>query len=519
MPLVPSQQQAVNKIVEFIKTGEKRIVLKGSAGTGKTFLTNELIKILKTECYKWGAVYVTAPTHKALAVLKTKITHRPYIEFNTIHSALQMRRTVDKHGTVTFAPPPISKNKNFAPFKNASFVIIDESSMIGKEFLGFDTILHNGSVEHTKGYLENFPNIPFIFIGDDKQLNPVKEIDSPVFTKEYPTVELTEIIRQGEGNPIITLSRDLSLIHSNVPQIVDAVRIIKTPKKSTIVVTDTNVIQQEIPFELDDNIENQDVDDYSNLEDEVEYDEISEPVSNGFIYSTDRGLIIQRLAEVNGTDELKYLAWTNEEVDSMNQAVRKFLYGAHPQRIELGETILFNAPYSDYYTNQELKVETLNVMEKTFIVPTEHTRFDSSSGSMVVVDDFVRENGKITMNTDGSPKKSYDSVNLLVYIINDSVVVLHEKSDFEFTKLKTKILYKCRSMEIPWLAKYFFEEQVANVTYNHAITIHKSQGSTYRKSIINVKNAMINRNIAERNRLLYTAITRSSELTILYNVW
>ena len=35
---------------------------------------------------------------------------------------------------------------------------------------------------------------------------------SPVFDRDFFTVELTEIIRQGEGSPIITLSRDLDLL-------------------------------------------------------------------------------------------------------------------------------------------------------------------------------------------------------------------------------------------------------------------------------------------------------------------
>ena len=46
---------------------------------------------------------------------------------------------------------------------------------------------------------------------DGKQLPPVGFDYSPVFDRDFFTVELTEIIRQGEGSPIITLSRDLDL--------------------------------------------------------------------------------------------------------------------------------------------------------------------------------------------------------------------------------------------------------------------------------------------------------------------
>ena len=44
------------------------------------------------------------------------------------------------------------------------------------------------------------------------------------------------------------------------------------------------------------------------------------------------------------------------------------------------------------------------------------------------------------------------------------------------------------------------------------------QGSTFEKTIINIKNINFNQDASEKERLLYTAITRASELLILYNV-
>jgi hypothetical protein len=76
--------------------------------------------------------------------------------------------------------------------------------MLNSDFIG-------GNPTRTpQPYLADYP-FPIIFIGDNKQLNPVGEQVSPVFVQGYPKVELTEIIRQGEGNPIIELSRDLDI--------------------------------------------------------------------------------------------------------------------------------------------------------------------------------------------------------------------------------------------------------------------------------------------------------------------
>ena len=46
----------------------------------------------------------------------------------------------------------------------------------------------------------------------------------------------------------------------------------------------------------------------------------------------------------------------------------------------------------------------------------------------------------------------------------------------------------------------------------------RMQGSTYKQAIINIKNIEMNPNKKEKKRLLYTAVTRASDLVILYNV-
>src|SRR5690606_31384906 len=127
-------------------------------------------------------------------------------------------------------------------------------------------------------------NFPIIFIGDSEQLNPIGEEFSPIFNMNYPNVKLEEIIRQGIGNPIIDLSRNLDWIKKREPNIVDG--------------------------------------------------------GYGYVYQNDRTKIINNLAAVNGTDDLKYLAYHRNEAASMNRRVREVLYGANPDKVELGETLI-----------------------------------------------------------------------------------------------------------------------------------------------------------------------------------
>lgn len=468
MGLTAHQQLKMADLIQLILTGHKRIVLKGSAGVGKTYMTNEIIKVLKTTLYQYGAVYVTAPTHKALDVLRTKIEAKDYIHFQTIHSALSLKAIRDfKTGKQTF----IQKiNPRFPPFRAAQVVILDECSMIGWEL---------------QKYIDGFPDLLFVYIGDHKQLNPIGEIDSAPFLGQpidwewikdkdgnditgkpiewvpYPSIELTEIIRQGAGNPIIELSRNLNQI---------------TSKK--------------------DNLIN----------------------SLGYVFDNNRSYIVDKLAEVNGTDDLKYIAWSNNDTNLINADVRKKIYGL-PRKIELGESIVLNAPHRRYKNNEEIKIKTLEIDTRVFGIP--------SGDSMYNSDDIL------------VPKRSnipIETISLKVYSINHTnaiddleeeeddkkdkggVVILHEDNHEQMTNIIKNLKGKVALGEIQWPDYYKFIEQFADYTYNHAITCHKSQGSTFQTTIMNVGNMLFNKNKPELEKLLYTGVTRAAKTLVLYNV-
>ncbi len=422
------QEEKLGELLYLIlNQGKKRVVLQGSAGVGKTYLVQELLRRLRNQGAR-GLFYVTAPTNKALAVLKKKVMEETFIVFKTVHSALSLTRQINfETGEETFVPG----RTNILPFEGAGLCIVDEASMLSKELLK---------------YLDEHPGMPTIFIGDAKQLPPVKESISPIFAKDYPIVELTEIIRQGEGNPIIDLSRNLSWVKGN---------------NECIVASETE--------------ENKYI---------------------GFTYSSDKQKVIDALAAVNGTDDIKYLAWHNADVDKMNRLVRTKIYG-EPAKIELGEVLVLSKPYLDRYTNEEIEVKKLEIKEERMIYPTAATQF---------------RKGLIS-----SGPGTYEQVNLKVYVVNGYIRVIHEDSETEYRKLSSELKSDCKSKRKSWPAYYWFIEQLAHVTYNHAITVHKSQGSTYKKAIINVKDINQNFKSDERTKLFYTAVTRASDLVILYN--
>lgn len=445
-------------------------MIKGSAGVGKTYMVNELIKELmkKYGIFSSSQIYCSASTNKAVGVLKSKVTED--VTFITAHAALKMKRKIHKDGKKTFEP---SFHEKYPPLQGVKLFIIDEASMIPVHLLAF-----------IEQYATRFSCV-VIYIGDNKQLNPVGETDSPVFLgrpvivdkdkydvvpdkfdylrkftdfdvvfNKYPEVELTEIVRQKGGNPIIDLSRDLKSIKNKVDNRNDV---------------------------------------------------------GGYIYTQDREKIIESLAAVNGTDALKYLAWSNKDVDLMNTEVRKRIYGT-PAKIELGETIVFDEPYGDYYTNQEVKVEKLLKRRTNFSYLEQTVYGGADIYGEIELDYYSINPTEQKLYKEGSWDESGETK------IVDNIIVIHEDSEKELqAKIKELNAIAGRGL-IPWVEYFAFIEQFAQIKYNHALTVHKSQGSTFEKTIINIKNINFNQDASEKERLLYTAITRASELLILYNV-
>ena len=441
--LTPHQQKAKDAVLEYLKTSNV-VLLKGSAGVGKTWLLVDLAKTLS----QIGSVVCSAPTNNAVGVIEEKmIDLAGNITFSTLHSALKTKKKIDrKTGAVSFKPnfPP-----KYPPLKGVKYLIVDETSMVNKEL--FDYTISFADAQGTK----------IIFSGDIKQLPPIGEHLSQTFVTEIPTVELTEIVRQKEGNPIIDLSYNLSLIPGKVPNV-------------------TNEVY-------------------------------------GYTYSNDRERIINNLASVNGTSDLKYIAYTNAEVFEINRDVRQKIYGT-PAKIELGESIIFKEPYKEKYSNnQEVKVETMEIktIEYPFLSRVGYQDIEPIE-EIAVLKVYTINNTKELVEKPGS-KLGWGATEM-IEVEKDNIVVIHEDSEEIFKKVTAYMKTQASLAEIPWSTYYSFIEQFAIITYSHAMTIHRAQGQTFKQAIINVKNINFNRDPEEKEKMFYTAVTRASDLVILYNV-
>lgn len=208
--LTPHQRSVVTKGVAYLKEDNHRILLiQGSAGTGKTTLVHTLVSELSHELSakkdRTYSVVMTAPTHKAVEVLRQKNSDEDniYTEFCTLHSALRLKYSIDEDkGIEKYIPDPSIRERKLS---GATILVIDEASMIGTDLLHYIDLS-----------LEDNKLLKVIFIGDNKQLPPVNEPSyiSPIFNQGYKQLGLTEIIRQAAENPIIPLSNNIYQLNS-----------------------------------------------------------------------------------------------------------------------------------------------------------------------------------------------------------------------------------------------------------------------------------------------------------------
>lgn len=170
MKFSPKQQEAISKIAAWHKTDEKRFVLAGYAGTGKSTLSKYLSQEL-------GDTMFLAYTGKAANVLREKGNYKS----STIHSALYTLAGEEEN------EPRFVLNED-SNIKDCDLVIVDEYSMLPEEIIKD---------------LEDLGK-KILYLGDPFQLPPVNGECSL-----KPDFFLDEIHRQALDSNILRYANDV----------------------------------------------------------------------------------------------------------------------------------------------------------------------------------------------------------------------------------------------------------------------------------------------------------------------
>lgn len=282
------------------KTNQFRSLI-GSAGTGKTTITNEFIN----KCAVKYGIVVSAPTHQAKKVIERATGLTSY----TIQKLLGLRPNTElENFNINFPQFEALAEKEIQKHR---LVIIDESSMLNKD-------LHDLIIEEATRY-----NVKVLFIGDELQLPPVNEIMSKSLT-DHPKSVLSVIVRQKDTNPLADL---LIALRNDIVN--------KTYTFETLI--------QQTPRNINDNEEGYEV---------LNAKEFGEKLNKEFSsssFSLDK-------------EYCKYTAWTNDSIGGANKMIRSCISDSK-EPLQIGDLIKAYNTVQDYHeglfiTNSEEYVVT-----------------------------------------------------------------------------------------------------------------------------------------------------------------
>lgn len=178
-------------------------------------------------------------------------------------------------------------------------------------------------------------------------------------------------------------------------------------------------------------------------------------------------------------DYIRYLAWTNDRVFQVNKGIHGILYGTTECPYSIGERIMAREPILD----GEIKnCEECIVQD------------------IINVDDWM----------------GFPAWKLVVYSeagVLAEIYVLKEEAEFAFNKFKNE----CISAK-NWKDFYSVTESFSDIQHAYAMTVHKSQGSTFDNVIVDVPNILKNSyNTKELMSLMYVAFSRPRQRVYLRN--
>ena len=199
------QEQAIDVFTQFMTDRSEQVtmILRGSAGTGKTTLAGAIVKALAALKQK---LILLAPTGRAAKVFSLYAGHAAY----TIHRRIYRQKTAGDLSSFN-----LNNNLN-----RDTLFIIDEASMIstsphilplGKGELEGVSFGSGCLLDDLMEFVYNGQNCRMLLIGDKAQLPPVGEEESPALMADVlrgygMTVyecDLNQVLRQSEASGIL----------------------------------------------------------------------------------------------------------------------------------------------------------------------------------------------------------------------------------------------------------------------------------------------------------------------------
>jgi len=195
-PPTVEQTRAIDVFAQFMSDRDDRVVmlLRGSAGTGKTTLAAAVVRALAALQQK---MVLLAPTGRAAKVFSLYAGYPAY----TIHRRIYRQKTAADLSS-------FSMNVNL---QRDTLFIIDEASMISNQGYGESPFGSGRLLDDLTEFVYNGQNCRMLLIGDRAQLPPVGETDSPAllapmlrtYGLRVYEADLSLVLRQAQASGIL----------------------------------------------------------------------------------------------------------------------------------------------------------------------------------------------------------------------------------------------------------------------------------------------------------------------------
>jgi len=196
--MVPTaeQEHAIDVFSLFMTDRDERVVmiLRGSAGTGKTTLAGAIVRAMTMLKQK---MILLAPTGRAAKVFALNADHPAY----TIHRRIYRQKSA---GDIS------AFNLNYNNNRDTLF-IVDEASMIANQGYGDSAFGTGCLLDDLMQFVYNGANCRMVLVGDKAQLPPVGEDESPALMSDVLRAygmkvyecDLNQVLRQSEDSGVL----------------------------------------------------------------------------------------------------------------------------------------------------------------------------------------------------------------------------------------------------------------------------------------------------------------------------
>ena len=471
--LTVAQTTLIGELEKFLTESSTCFLLKGYAGTGKTFMMKGLTDFLSANNRSFR---ISAPTGRAAKVISQKTKHKAYTIHKSIYSSKDLKefKVKDEDGTETYKfYYELKKNEDHA----TTVYIIDESSMISNvysegEFFRFGSGYLLRDLINYINFDNNDHNKKVIFIGDNAQLPPVNMNFSPALDGKYlkencniesKEFELTEVVRQ---------KSDSGILHN------------------------ATKIRESLKANL-----------FNQLDIETNFKDINKTKHEEFLS--------KYLLACNNSidDETIIVAHSNLSVKEYNDFVRNHFF-PNQQFLTVGDKVIL---VSNNYNHQ--KMELLNgnfgfVNQVSLVNESRLIKLKKKDRNGKTVEIDIRLTFRNTMIAFTDEEQNKQDIECKII---ENLLYSHNR-DLSSDELKAIYIdFKIRNDKLKVGTKEFKDALRADPYFNairikfgYAVTCHKAQGGEWKNTFLNCKTSMGYFN-SSYFRWLYTGITRAKE--------